>query len=108
MDVHWRYTMKPARLGPIDARAVFPILLVLLHIQSYTIVFALLIIFILWLFEKNGWEFNAALRTIRAWLVNPNRPAIDPRRHSRRVDLYWRDMALMERYEKWALIPLKN
>ncbi len=108
MDVHWRYTMKPARLGPIDARAAFPLLLVMLHFRDYTLLMAVAFITLLWIFEKRGLQFDAALRTIRAWLVNPNRPAIDQRRANRMVDLYWRDAELAKRYDRWATQPAKK
>lgn len=74
MVVHWRDSMKSARFFALDARAAFPFMLVLLHIRWWTILVAFLVCAFLWMAERLGLRFDAALRAVRAWFVVPVRP----------------------------------
>ena len=75
MDTHWRNTQKPARFASLDARAFMAILLFLVHARLWTFVLALVVMILFWLFERRGLTFEAALRSMRVWILGRNRPA---------------------------------
>lgn len=84
---HWRNSMKPARLGPLDGRSAIPLLFLLLHFRLWTLGVTIIIMLIFWAFERRGLTFPAALRAIRVWLLGPRRPAIMFTRRRRMTDV---------------------
>ncbi len=93
MSIHWRDSMKSARFGPLDARAVFPFLLVLIHFETWTIMLAVLSSILFWLAERLGLRFDAALRAVRTWFVIPMRPAQTFQLNRRMADLSGNEIA---------------
>ena len=76
MDLHWRNTQKSARFFMFDARAFTAVFLFLVHARLWTLVLALTVMIIFWLFERRGLTFEAALRSMRSWVLGVNRPGI--------------------------------
>lgn len=74
MDTHWRNSMKPARFFMLDARAAWPVLVMLLHMRIYTMIFALFVMAAFYLLEQRGLSFFSALRAFRVWIVTKKRP----------------------------------
>lgn len=74
MDTHWRNSMKPARFFMLDARAAWPVLVMLLHMRIYTMIFAVLVMLVFYLLEQRGLSFFSALRAFRVWIVTKKRP----------------------------------
>ncbi|HRJ12558.1 MAG TPA: IcmT/TraK family protein [Alphaproteobacteria bacterium] len=101
-DVHWRNSMKSARFFALDARAVFPFLLVLIHVRGWTLMLALVCTILFWLAERIGLRFDSALRAVRAWLVAPYRPARPYQLNHRMADLGALDMMAVEKPDKKA------
>ncbi len=75
MDIHWRNTQKPTRFFFMDARAFAAFLLFLVHARWWTFGVVVASVVVLWLLERRGLTFDAAVRAVRSWLVGPKRPA---------------------------------
>ncbi len=75
MDLHWRNTQKPARFFSLDARAFTAIFLFLVHAKLWTFVLAITTMIVFWIFERRGLTFEAALRSMRSWILGRRRPA---------------------------------
>ena len=86
MDTHWRNSMKPARFFMLDARAAWPVLVMLLHMRIYTMIFALFVMAVFYLLEQRGLSFFSALRAFRVWIVTKKRPNYRPSDLTRMVD----------------------
>lgn len=86
MDTHWRNSMKPARFFMLDARAAWPVLVMLLHMRIYTMVFAVLVMALFYVLEQRGLSFFSALRALRVWIVTKKRPNYRPSDMTRMVD----------------------
>ncbi len=86
MNWHWRNSMRPARFFNLDARAVFPFLILLVHMRTYTLVLTILFTLIFIYLERRGLTFDASLRAFRLWIVGNKRPAWLSRSHRRMVD----------------------
>jgi intracellular multiplication protein IcmT len=80
----WRNTMLPVRLWIIDARALIPALIFLVHWSMLTLKIAGGGIILFAALEWFGIRFGAALRILRGWLAGPLRPAV-PGRCKRRL-----------------------
>lgn len=76
----WRDTARPARLGPVDGRAVLAILVWMFHMRMWTFYLALGVIVVLWLVERKGFSVMVALRAIGSRLAGRVRPAISQHR----------------------------
>ena len=72
---HWRNTMKPARFFMLDGRAVFFVILFLVHARPWTIYLLISVAIVLWILERRGLSFAAALRSVRVWFIGAYRPA---------------------------------
>lgn len=71
---HWRNSMKTVRFFIFDARAGFFVVLVVIHARLWTLLLAITVMTVFWLFERKSLTFPAALRAIRVWLIGPKRP----------------------------------
>lgn len=58
----------------LDARAAWPVLVMLLHMRIYTMIFALFIMAVFYVLEQRGLSFFSALRAFRVWIVTKKRP----------------------------------
>jgi intracellular multiplication protein IcmT len=72
----WRNTMLPIRIYVADARALIPLMVVLVHIRLWTFYVALAGIVIFAVLEWLGLTFPAAVRTARRWIVGRRRSAV--------------------------------
>lgn len=72
---HWRDTARPVRFFTIDARASFPLLLVLLHIRLWTLGIALAVVVVFLVFEHFGLTLPRAIRRVRLFFIGRKRPA---------------------------------
>ena len=70
----WRNTMLPVRLYVVDARALVPVMIFLLHWRWSTLYLAGAGIALFTVLEWFGLSFPAARRTIRRALVGRIRP----------------------------------
>ncbi len=75
MDLHYRNSQKQARFFALDARAFAAIFLFLVHARLWTFTLAILTMLLFWIFERRGLSFEAALRTMRVWILGRRRPA---------------------------------
>lgn len=80
--IDWRYTAKKVRLGPFDAFVVGPPLgLFAANIEIWTLLLAMFIIVLMWIVEMFfRMPLPIALRSLRAFLAGPRRPAVSWRR----------------------------
>lgn len=86
MEIHWRNTQKPVRFFFLDARAFIGFLVCLVHARIWTLMLALALAAVFWVFERMGLTFASAVRAIRVWFVGSVRPA-----NSRRAFRRWTD-----------------
>lgn len=104
-DLHWRNSMKPARFFALDARAVFPFLLVLIHVRGWTLLLAFICTVLFWVAERVGLRYDSALRAVRAWMVAPHRPAQPYQLNRRMADLGALDMIEEAKASKKVTAP---
>jgi len=72
----WRNTMLPIRIYIADARALIPMMVVLVHIRLWTFYIALAGIAVFAVLEWLGLTYPAAVRTVRRIIVGRRRSAI--------------------------------
>ena len=72
----WRNTMLPIRIYIADARALIPMMVVLVHIRLWTFYIALAGIAVFAVLEWLGLTYPAAVRTVRRLIVGRRRSAI--------------------------------
>ena len=72
-DVLWRDSGLTPRLGPIDATAIFPIMLFFLHWAYWTLVLSLVSIVILYLCQRARMSPVTSLRFIKCMLIGKRR-----------------------------------
>lgn len=72
----WRNTMLPVRILVVDARALVPVMIFVVHWRLSTLYFALAGIVVFAALEWFGLTFPAAIRTIRRLAVGRLRPAV--------------------------------
>ena len=70
---HWRDSARPPRFFFIDARAAFPLLLFLLHIQVWTGAIALVSMLFFTVIERYGFTVPVFLRWFRSFLAGPHK-----------------------------------
>ncbi len=76
------YITRRARVGPIDAQVVYPLLLWMLHIRMWTSIILLIAIIFLWYLTKKGIHLAMMGRIVRRWLVGGRREIRSPwRKH---------------------------
>ncbi|MBV6632825.1 MAG: IcmT/TraK family protein [Alphaproteobacteria bacterium] len=80
---HWRDTMRPMRFFGIDARATIPLLLFIMHAETWTFMLAVGTATLFTFLERKGLTVPAAIRAGRAWIAGEVRPAVPwwERRH---------------------------
>ena len=75
----WRDSARTPRLGPIDARAAWAMLIFILHISEATALLVLAVVIVLWLIERRGYTPDIALRVLRLKAAGRVRPVLDKR-----------------------------
>lgn len=66
---HWRDSARVARFWIFDSRAVFPLVLLILHIRLWTIIVAVLTTFFFYSLERYGFTVPVFLRWLRSSLA---------------------------------------
>lgn len=82
-EVIWRDSGLSPKIGPLDARAVFPVMLFLFHWAVWTAIVAGIGIVLLYLVQRTGMTPLACLRTLRVALLGS-------RRETRNHEAQWR------------------
>jgi intracellular multiplication protein IcmT len=83
---HWRNTMRPIRFGPLDAKAAIPFCFLLFYARLSTLIIAIVVTSLFMFLEKKGLTFEAALRSVRVYLLGAKRPALMSLRYRRLKD----------------------
>ena len=73
--IEWRYTMKSPRLAVFDARLIFFVALLFLHLRLWTALLLVIGILMFWAMELYGYRFSSSIRGLRARFAGPVRPA---------------------------------
>lgn len=76
----WRNLGLPVRLGPVDGRAVFLILLAMYNIALWTLILCVVGIVVLFMIERRGYSIPNIIRRLSAFLAGPFRPHQSARR----------------------------
>lgn len=80
MSAH--YITRRARLGPIDAQIVYPLLLLMIHPRMWTFYIFLVMVVFLWYLSRRGINVMMMGRIVRRWLVGNNRQIRSPWRRN--------------------------
>lgn len=72
---HWRDSARTPQLFIIDAYAIFPMILFLLHIRLWTLYVTLLTTIFFVIVRKFGFTVPVFLRFLRAWIAGSRRVA---------------------------------
>ena len=75
-NAHWRDSARPARFFIIDAKAVFPIFLFLLHIKLWTFILALAITLFFSMLNRFGYTTEVFFRSARSFFAGNRKMAI--------------------------------
>lgn len=67
-EAHWRDSARPARFFLIDAKAVFPLIVFLLHIRWWTLIVALIGMGFFTILNRFGYSVEVFLRVVRGFL----------------------------------------
>lgn len=86
MNWHWRNNMRTVRFFGFDARAAWPLPLLLVYARLSTIILTILNMLFFRFLEQRGLTFPAAVRNIRSWLVGSDRPGWISAKHKKFVD----------------------
>jgi len=70
---HWRDSARSARFFVVDARAVFPFVLFLMHIRWWTFWIALVSVLFFGLIEHYGFTVPVFIRWFKAFLIGPHK-----------------------------------
>ncbi|MDT8925008.1 IcmT/TraK family protein [Pseudomonas taiwanensis] len=72
------YITRRPKLGPIDAQAVYPILLWMIHPRVWTAYILLVAILFLWMLARRGITISMMMRIFRRWIVGKRRQIRSP------------------------------
>lgn len=79
----WRDTALPPKIGPLDARAIFPLALWMFHWAWWTFGIAVVCIIILIMIQRTGMSPMGCLRALRLMFVGKTRDVHSSRSTSR-------------------------
>jgi intracellular multiplication protein IcmT len=77
-NVGWRDTARTPRLGFVDARISYAVLIFCFHISMATFVIVVMAALVFGIVERLGYSFEVLLRRLRIRLVGRRRIAVDP------------------------------
>lgn len=72
----WRDSARIVRIGPFDYRAVFPLVLFLLHIRWWTFGLAVFSVLLFGILERFGFSVSVARRFVRVFVSGKTKPAV--------------------------------
>ena len=75
-NAHWRDSARPARFFIVDAKAAFPIFLLLIHIAVWTFVIAVLAMLFFTTINRFGYSVEVFLRILRGFFGGNRKSAI--------------------------------
>jgi intracellular multiplication protein IcmT len=75
-NAHWRDSARTAKFFVIDATAVFPLLLFLVHIALWTFIVAAVIIGFFATLNRFGFSMPVFFRVFRSFIAGPRKIAI--------------------------------
>lgn len=77
-EIQWRYSAMKVRLGPFDAMVVMPpLVLFFMHIRIWTLVLAIVVIFMMWVIELFlQMPKSVVWRSIRSFLAGNKRSIV--------------------------------
>ncbi len=67
--IEWRFTIKNPRFAVFDARLIFFVALVFLHMRVWTAILLVIGVLLFWAMELYGYRFSSSIRGIRARLA---------------------------------------
>lgn len=73
--LYWRETHKQPRFLIFDGRIVVVLLTVILYVRIWTILLALSVMIVLFIFDRKGVPADSILRFMRSWVVGRRRSA---------------------------------
>ncbi len=76
MDAHWRDSARPVRFFIWDGQAVFPVMILILHIALWTFVLTVSLIFFFTILNRFGFSPKVFGRWIRASIAGPRKMAL--------------------------------
>lgn len=82
----WYQTYKPARFFMMDSKAGIPLILVLLHFKTYTVIPVFLWLVLFWFLDRRGMSITSAFRAARSWVIGDIRPPRGPFKIRARID----------------------
>ena len=74
-DASWRDSARPARFFMFDAKACFPLLLLLFHIRLWTFIVAITTMVFFTLLSRYGFSTTVFVRWLRTGLAGRRKPA---------------------------------
>ena len=74
-DAHWRDSARPAKLFIFDAKASFPLLLLLFHIRLWTFILAVTTMIFLTILNRYGFSTTVFARWLRTSLAGKRKVA---------------------------------
>ncbi|MCB1538716.1 MAG: type IV secretion protein IcmT [Rhodospirillales bacterium] len=78
--------MKPVRFFGLDARVALFFMVFLMHMRIWTLALFAIMCILFWILERKGLTFDAAMRSLRTWILGPNRPGLLWHRRRRMID----------------------
>lgn len=75
-DAHWRDSARPVKFFIWDGRAVFPVVLLLIHIAIWTIALTIALIAFFSLLNRYGFTPIVFLRWLRCTVAGPRKMAV--------------------------------
>lgn len=75
VPLYWRETHKQPKLLIFDGRLVVVLMAVIMHIRLWTVLLALIVMIVLFLFDRKGIPADSILRFLRAGIVGRRRTA---------------------------------
>jgi intracellular multiplication protein IcmT len=76
VDAHWRDSARRPRIFIIDARATFPLVLFLLHIQWWTAIVAVIATLFFAILQRYFFTLEVFLRWLRSLMAGPRKMAM--------------------------------
>ena len=76
MNAHWRDSARPIKFFIWDGRAVFPVLILILHIALWTFILTVVLISFFTLLNRFGFTPSVFGRWIRSTIAGPRKSAV--------------------------------